>query len=58
MAVLLLSWAYPLPNQLLLHLYPMHMTDLPRPQLVIVVIKGVMRGVGPSLVSLVTNEPT
>ena len=47
MAVLLLS-VHPLPNQFLLRLYPMHTTDhpttCPRSQLVIVLIKGAMRG--------------
>ena len=46
MAVLLLS-VHPLPNQFLLHLYPMHTTDHSttclRPQLVIVLIKGAVR---------------
>ena len=46
MTVLLLS-VHPLPNQCLLHLHPIHMTDLPAnlPQLVIVLIKGAVRGV-------------
>ena len=47
MAVLLLS-AHPLPNQFLLYLYPMlttdHPTTCPRSQLVIVLIKGTVRG--------------
>ena len=47
-AVLLLS-VHPLLDQCLLYLYPTHMTDLPTylplPQLVIVLIKGVVSGV-------------
>ena len=47
-AVLLLS-VHPLPDQCLLHLHPMQVTDFPStcpgPQLVIVFIKGAVRGV-------------
>lgn len=63
MIVLLLS-VRPLPDQCLLHLYLTHKTDLPstcpRPQLVIILIKGMGGGAGgaPQLVSLVTNEHT
>ena len=46
-AVLLLS-VHPLPNRCLLHLHPTHLTDLPtylpQAQLVIVLIKGALRG--------------
>ena len=49
MIVLLLS-VRPLPDQCLLHLYLTHKTDLPstcpRPQLVIILIKGMGGGAG------------
>ena len=61
MAVLLLS-VHPLPDQCLLHLYPMHMTDLPThlPQAPASDHSYQRGGEGfaPLLVSLVTNEPT
>ena len=60
MAVLLLS-VHPLPHQGLLHLHPTHMTTFlstcPRPQLVIVLIKGVVRGLPLSWFPWLTNEP-
>ena len=61
MPVVLLS-VPALPEQCLLHLHPTHTTHLPstfpRPQLVIILIKRVMRRGLPLLVSLVTNELT
>ena len=60
MAVLLLC-VHPLPDQCLLHLYTMHMTDLPmylpQAQLVIAYQSG-GEGHASLLLSLVTNEPT
>ena len=72
MAVLLLS-VHPLFLQCLLHLHPIHVTDLPTylplPQLVIVLAldqnisteiayQRAHEGCAPLLVSLVTEEPT
>ena len=71
MAVLLLS-VHPLPDQGLLHIHPMHMTDLPtylpqapandcssfRSELSTMLIKGAVRGTPLCWFPLVTSEPT
>ena len=61
MAALLLS-VYPLPNQCMLHLHAIHMTDLPMylPQAPASHCSRQRGGerLAPLLVALVTNEPT